>query len=121
MLSEKQLIKLRSEIILCSLNLSDYENSLGIHPQATCNFFESYAEKLSYLMKEDGHTDRDFFDILNEYDTEENLWKHYCMYEEDPLPIDIVYKWMVENRIPYSQYRIYKRQYDDDPSYFDKE
>lgn len=121
MLSEKELVKLKSEIIPFSLYLSDYENSLGIHPQAVCDFFDSYGKELSYLMEEDGHTDKDFFDKLKEYNTDENLWNYYYMYEDDPLPIDIVYKWMVENRIPYSQYKIYKRQYDDDSSYFDEE
>lgn len=88
-LSCKMLWNLRKEIRLNSLFISDYQNSFGIDPHVVCDFFDSY---LSYLNEEMTQTipeydDRNFFDLLPKYDTEENLWNWYCSYEDDPLPI----------------------------------
>lgn len=87
MLNQQQLTELRADITLCSYYLRDYENRFDIDSKTACNFFDSYAEHLAELMAEDGYTDAEFFDMLEQYDTAENLWNYYSgMFLEDPLP-----------------------------------
>lgn len=88
-MNREMLWKLRKEIILNSLFISDYRNTFGIDPHTVCDFFDSY---LSYLDEEmcaaiPNYDDSRFFDLLPTYDTEENLWNWYCCYEEDPLAL----------------------------------
>ena len=88
----ESLWKLRQEIILNSLFISDYRNSFGIDPHAVCDFFDGYLVHLEYEMNElvPGYDDRQFFDLLPAYDTAENLWNWYYYYlEEDPLPLPV--------------------------------
>ena len=88
MLTKKQLAQLRADIIFCSYYLRDYANRFDIDEETVCNFFDSYAEYLAELMAEDGHTDGEFFDMLEQYDTADNLWSYYSgMFVEDPLPL----------------------------------
>lgn len=72
-LSGKQLWQLRSEIVLDSYYLHDYENSLGIDSHYVCAFFEGYSEYLSELMDEDGIPDNEKLDKVHLYDTIDNL------------------------------------------------
>lgn len=86
MLTKEQLIGLRKQIIAGSLFLHHYENDLGIPAKVVCDFFDGYSEYLTELMLEDGHKDYEYYDIISEYDTDENLWNWYCCFDEDPLP-----------------------------------
>jgi len=43
-LTKEQLWNLRKEIVLGSIYINDYKNSLNINPQAVCNFFDSFIE-----------------------------------------------------------------------------
>ena len=78
-LTKENLWKLRKEIVLNSLYLSDYENSFGIDEEDLLYFFEGYLEDLGYLMEEniENYFDEMFFGYLGEYDTEDNLYNYY--------------------------------------------
>ena len=78
-LTKENLWKLRKEIVLNSLYLSDYENSFGIDKEDLFYFFEGYLEDLGYLMEEniENYFDEMFFGYLGEYDTEDNLYNYY--------------------------------------------
>ena len=78
-LTKENLWKLRKEIVLNSLYLSDYENSFGVDEEDLFYFFEGYLEDLGYLMEEniENYFDEMFFGYLGEYDTEDNLYNYY--------------------------------------------
>ena len=81
-LTKDQLWKLRQEIRLGSLYTTDYENSFDI-PEKICQaFFDGYNEYIGELMVDDGHDADEYFDIIDEYDTEDNLYEYYyaCEY-----------------------------------------
>lgn len=74
-LTSAELAKLRSEIILNSLYVSDYDNSFGFDSNHISTFFEGYVSYLEELAKEDGYTEWDnIFKMFDIYDTEENLY-----------------------------------------------
>ena len=84
-LSKTQLKRLREDITLNSLYLSDYENRYGIDRNDVFNFFDSYLNYLEELMQEDRpeltetEVDNMFFDLLPEYDNINNLLEYqYC-------------------------------------------
>lgn len=84
MLSKKDLWKLRKEIVLNSLYLSDYENSFDIPKEDVCNFFDGYVEELYYIMLEEiGEdkvkelNDKEYYEELFKRDTEDNLYNYY--------------------------------------------
>ena len=85
MLTKKQLKQLRKEIVLNSLYIKDYSNSLYIDPKTCCNFFDSYIEELYYIAEEDGFNSDDISDIIDKYDNIENLYNYYLCYEDEPL------------------------------------
>lgn len=74
----KELKKLRSEIILGSCFISDYENSLGYTPESVCDFFDGYVEHINMLIEENGAD----FDDFDKYDNDETLQDFFC-YNED--------------------------------------
>lgn len=78
-LNKAQLIQLRNEIVLNSLFIKDYTNTLGIEPQEAYYFFEGYAELLDNLMKE-AEDKRDYQEALRDYDTEDNLYCWWLVY-----------------------------------------
>ena len=84
-LNKKELQRLRKEIKFCSVFINDYKNSLDIDPEKACNFFDSYAEYLSELMKDGGYKDNEFFDKLKDYDNINNLYDYYCYLGFDPF------------------------------------
>lgn len=85
MLTKRQLAKLRSEITLNSLYLSDYKNSFGIDPHTVCDFFDGFIE---YISDDYTGADRDFWKFLKKSDTIENLWTYYnFLFDCDPLPL----------------------------------
>ena len=84
MLTKHQLAKLRSEITLNSLYISDYENSLNIDARTVCAFFDGFVE---YVADDYNGAARDFWDYLNSADNTNNLWEYYNAFDVDPLPI----------------------------------
>jgi len=89
MLSQTDLWKLRQEIPLGSLYVADYRNSFGIDPHKVCDFFDGFLEFVGEEMREDhpGFDDKDFWELLPDYDTPEQLLDWYYCFEEDPLPL----------------------------------
>lgn len=92
MLSIEQLQQLRKDIYLGSLYLEDYQNTLGINEQKVYDFFCGYEEHLTDKAKYYNNLFRNrirrkklgyvAFDSIHE------LWSYYCMFVEDPLPIE---------------------------------
>ena len=74
-LGPRQLWKLRKEVCVNSLFLSDYENSFGIKEEEVCDFFNGYLDFLEEEMIEDhkDYTDDMFWDLFNKYDTYHNV------------------------------------------------
>lgn len=77
-LTKEQLWKLRQEIVLGSIYVSDYENSFGIEPIDVCNFFDSFLEEensdeYGYPLKEERK--------MSEYDNAEDLYNYYSSCE----------------------------------------
>lgn len=74
-----QLKRLRSDIVLNSLFLSDYKNRYGIDERAVYDFFGGYVSYLEEIMREDPlYDDSEFNYYLPKYDTIDNLvaWQH---------------------------------------------
>ena len=88
-MSEENLWKLRQEIPLGSLFIADYRNSFNIDPRKVCDFFDGFQEFVEEKMREDhpGFDDKDFWELLPDYDTPEQLLDWYYCFEEDPLPL----------------------------------
>ena len=108
MLDDKQLEILRKEIVLGSMYTNDYENSLGVCPINCQDFFDSYIEELE--MKQEEDEEMGVSKDLSYYDTLSNLSDFYnYMYEDDPLPIDKTYQYMIENRIAWGNGSAYKK------------
>ena len=82
MLNKKQLKQLRKEIVLNSIFLKDYDNTLFIKNKTVCDFFDSYIEYLYELASEKNINDNDVFDKL---DNINNLYDYYSLFEYDPL------------------------------------
>lgn len=85
MLTKNQLKQLRKEIVLNSLFLNDYNNSLFIKNKTVCAFMDSYIEYLYEIAHENNFKSDNITDVLNEYDNIENLYNYYLCYENDPL------------------------------------
>ena len=77
--TKETLWKLRQEIVLNSLFIADYRNSLGIDPHEVCNFFDGFLEEVESQMEEEiaGFNDEHFFDHLPDYDNADRLWDYY--------------------------------------------
>lgn len=89
MMSEENLWKLRQEIKLGSLFVSDYRNSFGIEPHKVCDFFEGFLKFVGEMMQGDcsSYDDAAFWELLPDYDQPEWLLDWYYCFEEDPLPV----------------------------------
>ena len=85
MLTKNQLKQLRKEIVLNSLYLKDYSNSLYIKEKTACAFFDSYIEYLYEIATEDQFKSKDILDVIDRYDNIDNLYNYYNCYEDDPL------------------------------------
>lgn len=88
-MTQEKLWALRREIVLNSIFLYDYANTFGFDRRMVSTFFDGYLEYLDELMQESipDYDDANFFDLLSQYDTAENLWDWYGCLEEDPLPL----------------------------------
>lgn len=75
--SDEDIVKLRKEIKLGSLYTDDYENSFDIDPRDVRYFFDGYCDYLGELMEDDGISDNDYWDHIDEYDTDKNLIEWY--------------------------------------------
>lgn len=71
-LTDEELVKLRKEIRLNSLFISDYENSFGFDPHEVCEFFDGFMSHITELEKENGE-DLPWDEFWKKYDTVENL------------------------------------------------
>ena len=73
-ITEKQLIELRSQIVLGSLFIADYKNDFGINENIVCDFFEGYLNFLDEVIyEEEENQDLDFWAAVQKYDNNENL------------------------------------------------
>jgi hypothetical protein len=87
--NKTKLWKLRNEIMLNSLFVSDYENSFKIPAKLVCDFFDGYVEYLGTILDEsETMTEYTWQNILN-LDSKENLWNWFncfevCPFEDDP-------------------------------------
>ena len=84
MLSKEDLKKLRSEIVLNSLYIADYENSFDIPAKDVCDFFDGYVEELYYIMLEEIGEDKvkelndtEYYKELFKRDNIDNLYNYY--------------------------------------------
>lgn len=84
-MNKTTLWQLRTEIVLNSVFMSDYQNSFGFTTQSVLEFFDGYMSYLEELMTEDGVSDSDVFNVLDKYDTIDNLWAWWYMYDINPL------------------------------------
>ena len=76
------MISLREDIVLGSLFLSDYTNTLNVKVSDAFDFFDTFLNYLEELMEEeiDGFSDEQFWDYLPLYDTDENLLDFFHSY-----------------------------------------
>ena len=92
MLTKKQLKQLRDEIVLNSMFLSDYSNTLMIKNNTVYNFFDSFIDDVY-----NSDPGIDFYEILEKHDNIDELYNYYislCIDGYDPLLKDdyIAYK-----------------------------
>ncbi|MBQ8962487.1 MAG: hypothetical protein IJ089_13820 [Clostridia bacterium] len=83
--TKETLWALRKEIVLNSLFIADYRNSLHIDPHMVCNFFDGFLEEVETQMEEEipGFDDAHFFDHLPKYDNPDRLWDYYSGTENE--------------------------------------
>ena len=83
--TRESLWALRKEIVLNSLFIADYRNSLNIDPQILCCFFDGFLEEVETQMEEEipGSKDAQFFDYLPTYDNPDRLWDYYSSIESE--------------------------------------
>lgn len=75
-LTKEQLWNLRKEIVLGSLFIKDYKNSLNINPQAVCNFFDSFIENAQ--QDDEGNFNNK---EIEDFDNAEDLYNYYTSCE----------------------------------------
>lgn len=73
-LTKEELLQLRKDIVLNSIYLEDYENSLGLDPREVHDFFQGFSEFTEELADMQGGDPED-------YDTEEALLTYYRDFE----------------------------------------
>ncbi len=93
MLTREQFKQLRGEIVLNSLFLADYENSLGISALRVYDFFEGWldSEMCDFSERHPHATpkqrDKHFNKIIDKNDINA-MYQYYLSLEEDMLPIE---------------------------------
>ena len=82
--TREDLEKFRKDIILNSLFVSDYQNSLGITTDIACLFFDSFMSFIENIAEEEGFhlTDKNWKEFLEKYDTLDNLEAWLGCYED---------------------------------------
>ena len=81
-LTKDELWSLRTEIVLNSLFVSDYENTFGYTASCMNTFFDGYVHYLEELAKELGEDNLPFDEIVSKYDNEDNLFAYYWCQED---------------------------------------
>ena len=83
----EEVLDLRKQIVLNSLFISDYRNSLGVNAREACDFFDGFMEFIGELADEDGFdvTYATYNDFFKKYDTPENLESWFGCFTEWPL------------------------------------
>lgn len=81
-LTEEELWKLRKEIVLNSLYLSDYTNSYYFNTNDLSIFFDGYIDYLYELADEDDFSYDDLDELLREYDNDTNLYSWFNCYDD---------------------------------------
>lgn len=82
-LTSAELSKLRKEIVLNSLYVSDYNNSFGFDANDICSFFDGYVSYLEEIAEEDGFTEwGNILKMFEKYDTEENLYCWFLCFDD---------------------------------------
>ena len=78
----RQIQKLRNQIHLCSIYLTDYVNTYEIDENETFDFFDGFADYLNEIMTENekNYNDSKFFDYLEKYDNAVNLVRYFNIY-----------------------------------------
>lgn len=76
-LNEDELWKLREEVMIGSLFVSNYTNSFGYKSLDVSYFFDGYINYIEELLEEDGADDGEF----ENYDNIENLWGWFNCYD----------------------------------------
>lgn len=86
-LNVNDVLKLRKQIVLNSLYVSDYENDMDVDPRSASVFFEGFMEFICELAVNDGFslTYENFGEFIRRYDTDENLEAWWNCFEECPL------------------------------------
>jgi len=90
-MSEKDLWKLRQEIVLNSLFTNDYENSFGIDARKVQDFMDGYFEELCCLLQEEIGEEKvnelvkknKYYEEVFKLDTKENLYNYYYGIEDN--------------------------------------
>lgn len=81
-LTDRQICKLRDEIVLGSLYVRDYENSFGIDAHEVCDFFDGFLdwaeEEYEYRF---GKTPKDIGDVYDEFDNCDDIVEYANMIE----------------------------------------
>lgn len=80
--SSKELWALRQKVVVNSVFLADYENQYGIDTVSLCNFFDGYYSFIWELAEEDHGKNLEHSFVMDNYDTEENLYNWYNCHEE---------------------------------------
>lgn len=77
-----ELWALRSEVVLNSIYLHDYENSFGFDRKDICNFMDGYIEYLCELMSDYGIAEEDQMKRLDEFDNKDNLQRWFDCFDD---------------------------------------
>lgn len=85
MLTKKQIKDLRKQIVLNSLFLDDYSNTLFIKNITACAFFDSYIDYLYEIASENGVNNIDVLSVIQLYDTIDRLYDYYVSLEYNAL------------------------------------
>ena len=88
-INQETLWKLRMEIRLNSLYVSDFQNSFGFTALSVSDFFDSYMDYLDELAEEKYGNDYMLEDVFD-FDNEENLYNWYGCYEYFPFELEQV-------------------------------
>lgn len=83
-LTKKQLHQLRKDIILNSLIIKDYDNSLGIDAKKVYYFFDGFVDNIFTIAKENNEK-TDFDAVLKKYDNIDTLYNYYMGLDFDPF------------------------------------
>ena len=86
-MTSEMLWKLRMEIRLNSLYVSDFQNSFGFTAQSVSDFFDSYMDYLDELAEEEYGNDYMLEDVFD-FDNEDNLYNWWGCYEWFPFEIE---------------------------------